>query len=445
MTKTEEFIRKARLKLSSKLYRFLGLCLYPIRVIPIECDPDLEGFVNYETNSNRFENQIHINSVIIDNHPKYKTKNMIDILMHELFHILKRHDSRCGNRDKDIWNVACDHINDMSLKKMNLSEPIIGYNIIQAIEHNDSLQSEEEVYKWLIKNKNRVEIGKDSSDNNSNSSGDDSNNNNSNSNSKSKIKVKDTYNGQEFSFVPDLSQTNIRPEQKQVVEDYVSQIRAIYNIEKEKGTITADLKNMFDELLKIEIPWETLLEKAIKANAVEKSNRRSWRRLNKHYINLGIHLPGNVSSRDQDAVNTLIIHIDSSGSIDNENLRKAGYVIVKSAQYFEKIILLIADVKIKQEVIFNKREFKNIEDYFKDAGITGRGGTSHRFIFEYVDKYYELNPDNLSMVISITDMYSDIEGTINKAEFVKVVPLILINTSNKRQIKHNNITNITCV
>jgi predicted metal-dependent peptidase len=421
---TESFVRKARLKLSSAKYRFFSLCLYPIRTIVIDDPRPLEGYINYESNSERFENQIHINQQVIGKYKHtYKTLNMIDIMLHELNHIIRRHDIRGIGKNKDLWNTACDHIVDLSLKKLKLSLPIIQYNIIKTIEYNDDLKSEEAVYRWLLKQKKNdgIDISKDS---------------------KGMISLDEKSRDQQLIIAPDLSDKDIKPEKQQIVEDYVSKVRAIYNIEKEKGNISNDMKSLFDELLKVDIPWERLLEKAIKAKAVEKANRRNWRKLNKYYVNLDINLPGAVSSYDKDAVSTLIVHIDSSGSMSDDDLRKAGYVIVKSAKYFEKIILIIADVNLKQEVIFRKLEYDSIMNYFKDAGVTGRGGTSHKFVFKYFDKFYEENPDNLSLTISITDCYSDIDNRIKTAEFIKAVPLILINTSGKKVINHKNITNI---
>ena len=446
MTRTEEFIRKARLKLSSAKYRLFGLFLYPIRIVTINRPDNIEGFVNYESTTEKFENQIHINETVVeDNINHYKTVNMIDIMLHELNHIIRRHDIRRKNKDFKTWNIACDHIVDLSLKKLNLSKPISQWNIIKRIEHDKRYQSEEEVYKWLMKNQKKKD-----KDNNSGQSGSGSGSSggkvdiSQGENEGDPIKFDDDLYNQHFEIQPDLNE-QIKPSEKQVVEDYVSQIRAVYNIEKEKGSISSNLKDVFDDLLKVEIPWETLLEKAIKTKATEKANRRSWRKLNKFYVNLGISLPGFIPGQDKDAVSTLIVHIDSSGSVSNDDLRKAGYVITKSANYFDKIVLIVADVNINQEVVFNKWDYYKIEDYFKDSGITGRGGTSHRHVFEYFDKYYEENSDNLSLTISITDMYSDIESIIEKAEFIKVVPLILINTSNSKKIDHVNVTTINCL
>jgi predicted metal-dependent peptidase len=429
VNKTEDFIRKARLKLSSAKYRFFGLCLYPIRTIHSNDERPIEGWINYEVDGEKFENQIHINErVINENIDRYKTTNMIDIMLHELNHIIRRHDIRRGDRNPNIWNVACNHVIDLSLRNLNLSKPIYSWSIIDRIAHKSPKQSEEEVYRWLMKNKKN-----DSGDGVSITQG-----------SGDIIKVDDDSYSTHFEIQPDLKPQEITSEEKQVVEDYVSQIRAVYNIEKEKGYISSDLTSIFDELLKVEIPWETLLEKAIKAKTTEKANRRSWRKLNKFYVNLNISLPGFVPSREQDAVSTLIVHIDSSGSVDNKNLRKAGYVITKSAQHFDKVILIIADVNIKQEVTFNKWDYNKITDYFKEEGVRGRGGTSHKHVFNYFDKYYEENSDNLSLCISITDMYSDIERYIDKSEFIKAIPLILINTSNNKIIKMKNITTIIC-
>ena len=147
MTKTEEFIRKARLKLSSAKYRLFGLFLYPIRIVTVKRSDGMEGFINYESTTEKFENQIHINETVIeDNINRYKTVNMIDIMLHELNHIIRRHDIRRKNKDFKTWNIACDHVVDLSLKRLNLSKPINQWNIIQRIENDKRYQSEEEVY-----------------------------------------------------------------------------------------------------------------------------------------------------------------------------------------------------------------------------------------------------------------------------------------------------------
>jgi hypothetical protein len=433
-TKAIDMLRRARLKLSGAKYRFFGLCLYSIRVLLFHEDSGVEGRVRYdlrEDGSAEYENKIHLNSKFIDDHLEYKVLNMIDIMLHELNHILRRHDIRMGERDSVLWNIACDHIIDKSIRKLNISKPIIGYNIIKEIENDSRYQSEEAVYNWLVAERKKeygklIEIEKQED---------------------GSVNIKETFNGHEWTLYPDLARSNdnleLSPEQQQVIENYISQVRAIYNIEQERGNIPGNIKEEFDNLLQVKVPWENLLEKAIKTSAFEKVDRRNWRRLNKFYTNLNINLPGRISHRENNGVGTLLIHIDSSGSMSSKVLKKAGYVIYRSINYFEKVILVIADSSIHSIKEFKKNNNEELLQFFKDEGIKGRGGTSHYYVFKYFNEYYENNINDLSICISITDMYSDIEHNLDKFEFWKKIPLILLSTSNKI-INRENVTTI-CV
>jgi predicted metal-dependent peptidase len=428
-SKALEFLRKARLKLTGAKYRFFGLCLYSVRTVLFGNEPNLEGYVAYEQNdiTKQFENKIHINGDIIRDRANYKTKNMLDIMLHEFNHILRRHDIRRGDRDGEMWNIACDHVIDKSLKKLNLSEPIFKWHIIREIENDANYTSEESVYNWIIQNQNqqhKIQINKK----------DDGG-----------INVKEEWYGTDFTLYPDLqsakNKADITPEQVQAIENYVSQIRVIYEIEKERGNISGEVKEAFEKLLEVHVPWETVLEKALKKNAFEKVDRRNWKRPNKFFINSGIYLPGRVPYRENNGIGTLIIHIDSSGSISSKELRKAGFVIYKSIQYFEKIIVLVADVEIHQTAEFRRNNQEEMLKYFQQEGFKGRGGTSHTFVFKYFDKYLEDNPDDLSICISITDMYSNIDSALSNSVFHKQVPLILLSTSTKK-INQENVTTI---
>lgn len=430
--KSLDYLRKARLKLSSNNFRFFGLCLYSLRTMFFtNKDPsyndNLEGYILY----NNSENQIFINAEIIENNKDYKVTNLLDIMLHEFNHILRRHDIRRNNRDGETWNIACDHIIDKSLKKLNLTKPYKQYNIIKEIEYNQEYQSEEAVYNWLIQNKNqpnKIQINKDESTGGTN--------------------VKDNWQNTNFTMFPDLQSVienkEITPEQKQTIDSYVSQVRAIYNIEKERGNISNNIQEALEKLLEVHVPWEQLLEKAIKKNAFEKTDRRNWKRPNKFFVNIGIYLPGRVKFTENNGVGTLIIHIDSSGSIDSKDLAKAGYIIYKSINYFNKVIIVVADVEIHQIKEFNKNSKDEMLLFFKNEGFKGRGGTSHRYIFKYFDKYLEDFPDELSLCLSITDMCSDIESCINSYNFHKQVPLIFLNNdgNSRTNINSNNISTI---
>lgn len=50
--------------------------------------------------------EIHLNTVSMSS---LSSENWVFIIAHELLHPGLRHDQRCGNRDKFLWNLACDY------------------------------------------------------------------------------------------------------------------------------------------------------------------------------------------------------------------------------------------------------------------------------------------------------------------------------------------------
>ncbi len=105
-------------------------------------------------------------------------------------------------------------------------------------------------------------------------------------------------------------------------------------------------------------------------------------------------------------------------------------------KYFKNIKVLIHDVNIQQERDFNKDNILAFYEFIKNEGYKGRGGTSHQYVFERIEKLWEENPDDLSMCISLTDMYSDIESLYKKQQFIiNNFPLVFIITSSGKKIK----------
>ncbi len=419
--KAEEMLKKARLKLSGAKYRFFGLCLYATRIkFFTNKDNAYEGYVRIDKNNGQFENVIYINSDIIDGDENYKAINMIDILLHEWNHIIRRHDIRRGDRDGQMWNVACDHVIDSHLAKLNLSRPFNCWNILKNVPAE--LKTEEDVYEWLINN-STVKIEK-----------------NTVADGEKSLTVTES-DGNSFTVSLDINQ-QISPEQREATENYISQVRAIYNLEKERGEIGSETAETLEELLQVTIPWEQILEKAIKNRAFQKTSRRNWRTPNKIlYSGSGRYLPGRISVNDNTGIGTLLVHIDSSGSVNNRSLKRAGHVIFSSAKYFNKIELIVADVDIHQQKTFLKNNFNEIESYFSREGIKGRGGTSHRVVFASWDEYIEKHLDEVSMMISITDLYSDVDDCIKNFKAVKFIPLTFIVEVNGGNInRHDNVS-----
>jgi predicted metal-dependent peptidase len=182
------------------------------------------------------------------------------------------------------------------------------------------------------------------------------------------------------------------------------------------------LYEVIKKLIKIKIPWNEILEDCIKIYSQVDLGDRTWKNPNKYFIPLNIILPGNSNYDLKPKI--LVITVDTSGSISNEDLKKFSYVIYKNFNHFTKIILITHDIKIH-----NIEEFTEslvFLEYIKTVGFKGRGGTSHRYVFNKIEKMFENNLDELSLIISLTDNYSDIESIYNKYKFWKVIPYIIL-------------------
>jgi len=117
-------------------------------------------------------------------------------------------------------------------------------------------------------------------------------------------------------------------------------------------------------------------------------------------------------------------------------------------KYFKTIILLVHDTTIHQRKEFNKDNIGDFYNFITKTGYHGRGGTSHRCVFDEVQtEYWDKDKDDLSMVMSLTDMYSDIESTYRKYEWIKNnIPLVFIITQDGSMLNFDqsfgNITQI---
>jgi predicted metal-dependent peptidase len=417
-------IKKARIKMFRKDIGLMlfGACSYKFKWVVEEIDPKIEGYVefNLENPSETSDGIIHINNCFI-NQPDYTHDNLIALIIHETLHILQKHGSRQRNRNLKFWNFACDHVVDRDLKELKLKPYKDQFNIIRELDIHYPNCSAEEAYDWIMKQKDRFKS--------QNIEGGNS------------YEITDTKNNQTFQGIdiPDESskKNDVDKEKlKNKVDQFVSETRALNQTlkEKSKGNVSGGVQDYLDKLLEVKIDWYKLLEKAIKTNAILKPQERSWKKLNPYYTPHGITLPGMGMEESKENIGTLICMIDSSGSISKTDLKKFAYVLNRSLEYFNKVILLVHDTGIHQIVEFEQDDYSKFYDFVKNIGFKGRGGTSHREVFDYVEN--EIWSDNekrdvLSMVISLTDGYSDIERVYKNYNWIKNnTPLTFIINNN---------------
>ncbi len=416
-----DLIRLSKIKLFTKELIFFGMMLHKFDWMVYEFHPSAEGFVRFnEKDLSSIESgKIHLNEFYLSK-TDYSFVHLVYLLCHELMHILNRHGLRKDNRIHEIWCVAADHVIETYLRK-NLSHLIKPYqnryNIVEKLEYALPNCSVEKAYDWLMKNEKFIHIEMIIG------SGSDPNT----------IIVKDQYDNILFEMTDDLGQSEKEdmtesPEATYQLEQLVSEARAVFETIKSKGDLPGYLTTYLEELLKVEIPWERLVEKSIKTNVIMKPDDRSWRQLNKIYIPHGLILPGYSFTEDVEGVGTLVIFTDTSGSITDRNLKQFSSVTENSMRHFKEIHLITHDSVIHQQKVFTLENIHTFYDFLKKEGYKGRGGTSHKGVFDLVEKeYWDKNKDDLSMVISLTDMHSDIEYNYTKYNWIKNnIPLTFI-------------------
>lgn len=364
----------------------------------------------------------------------YSFNNLIFLILHEIMHVLHRHATRRGTRDWKIWNIATDHIIDRDLKEMDFEKSGVvpyenRYNIIKKLHNEQPTCSVEYAYDWIANQvqKNNIKITQN----------DDGSITSKHSDNKTIIHCP-TIGGLEENKnnIQELGQ-----HENTMIAEATARKNIMESSPSSKGDMSGILKEYLDKLLHVKVPWDEILLKAIRNSIILKPSQRSWHMPNKFYYHTGLHMPGVSYGEEKDEIGTLIIAIDTSGSISKKDLKQFSYVIYEAFKYFSKIITIQHDVNVHKIKQFNSDESNEFLKFIKETGFKGRGGTSHEPIFNNIEKHYWNKPDKrdlLSMVICLSDCYSDIITIYKKYDWIKSdIPLIFVTTENGNKLKIN--------
>jgi predicted metal-dependent peptidase len=409
------------------------------------------------------------------------------VIIHEITHVLSKHLSRGKGHDHELYNLAGDHVintaldNDINSKKIRkLQIPAERFVINCLINKN---MTTEEVYKFLQDNatketytipivgsnsNSQSQSGSSSSNSDDNQEQEQNSDNDSNSNSESgenkeksnseksknkpksdkpntqieniignatitvtKIKLPD---GQEIILKQDLDFNGELEKNSEAESKIQADARRLLNSpifqNKLKGSDKGQLMTMIEEAIKVEIPWFELLEKVIKQNISERSDNKSWRKVNKRMYNYNMILPDNDMEETYDK---LYVVIDTSGSISDDELRKFFDVIKQAMYHFKHIVKIDHDSDIDNIQLYTSDSFNF--NSLSNISFGGRGGTSHKNVYDYIeaknngDETYQIfnkiNPDTddiPGLILFMTDFCSDIESIHNKYKWTHDIP-----------------------
>jgi len=349
-----------------------------------------------------------------------KVTELVFVIIHEIMHILDGHNIRRGERKPELYNLATDHIINSTLKndidKKLLQNVTVPEDVFIIEELKNKKMTVSEVYEWLLTRSTIQKIGI--------------------------VTVGEKGEGEEIEI--DIMSVEIDGKKYQFPTDIISQSKNSSDVSKEieinnvllaearaimnndniisKGNTSGSLYKLLNKMIEVKIPWTEILRKTISNKIIPSEDNRSWKKLQKRPQALGIMLPG-FDEEEKPAI--LIVGEDQSGSIKNKEIKKFASIIYQSSKFFDQIRVIKHDVKVQSDEIFEATHCTNDKILF---GTFGRGGTSHKYIFDEIEKSFE-EGDELSLIILLTDFESDIERIWNNYQWTKVIPVSICLTS----------------
>ena len=237
-------------------------------------------------------------------------------------------------------------------------------------------------------------------------------------------KVTDTKSGKSW-LVPLDCETKPGDEQKakDASNKLAQQGKLIWNSNTvSKGDMPGEMVDTLDEIFKVEIPWDEVVEKAILYHA-NNMIRRGWQTRDP-YIRSRV-LPGRMTGVETECA---IFVVDTSGSVSDKDLKRFLGICCDSANYFSKIAVFMHDHDLKQPEHWFDNRPDETEVYDSIRKVMGRGGTSHKEVFDRLEEVYQ--NELISVVCFLTDYESDVQHIHDKYEWIREIPTVWILNTN---------------
>lgn len=334
-------------------------------------------------------------------------KELDFVMMHEILHVVLQHCFRTGDRDNDIFNIACDIVvnsNILLSESMDISSITIskyGPSMHIAPDGNEGYNyTAEEVYEMLQKNGNSGQglpsqqggIGQNSNSSTKKGKG-------KGSSLGRAIKKQTDADGEAVwddhtKWGMDEDDDELKEVWSKRFEDAVETI-LIRDPSNTRGLMPAFAERLFKELMKPQTDWRTILNEFIHEEIVDYSFAPPDRR----FDDCPFFLP-DFNDKD-DIAEDILFMIDTSGSM-SDSMITAAYSEVKGAidQFDGK---LKGWLGFFDAAIIEPRRFED-ENEFKIIKPAGGGGTDFQIIFEYVQQHMQ---EKLPVcIIILTDGYA---------------------------------------
>lgn len=343
-----------------------------------------------------------INKVYCKEHiAEYKTESELrSLVLHENLHValkqIPRH--RDLQHDGTILNYAMDFVvNDVIKNTVGTvghnKEPLVtlddGSWIYHPMFHNWSVRR---VYEYLKKRKE--ELDKADQDGNQPQPCPQQNNSSTNSEGKNETDIDEALRNMDkgkddhvFTEVKEMTTEELKE-----LEDKVD--RALRQGGMLAGRMGASIPRVIGDLLETKVDWREVFREFVQS-AMRGKDEYTWRKMNKSYLANNMYLP----SMHSETMGELVVAIDTSGSIDNEQISEFASELASICETCspDKVRVLWWDTKVHGEQVFEG----NYDDIAKMLKPKGGGGTHVGCVSNYIIK----SSINAEALVIFTDGY----------------------------------------
>lgn len=278
---------------------------------------------------------IYYNAAFIDG---LSINQIMFVLAHEVMHIVFKHGLRRGNRNPQLWNVACDYAINLILHEA-------GFEVLQGCLFDPRFKgmSAEQIYD-LLKQEQEEKGG----------SGD---------------QHKDTGLGEDVREPANMGADDMAKAEQRVQQ----RVAQAANMARMAGKLPAGLQRLVDEILNPTVPWQDLLRDYMTRIT---HDDESWSRRNRRFPN--VYLP----ARHNERMGNIIFIADTSGSISQKEINQVASEmrVVSEELRPESIRVVCCDAAVQNDVVFDE----GMEITFDPKG---GGGTDMRVALEHVEQY----------------------------------------------------------
>ena len=160
------------------------------------------------------------------------------------------------------------------------------------------------------------------------------------------------------------------------------------------GRMGASIPRVIGELLETKVDWREVFREFVQS-AMRGKDEYTWRKMSKPYLANNMYLP----SMHSETMGELVVAIDTSGSIDNEQISEFASELASICETCnpDKVRVLWWDTKVHGEQVFEG----NYNDIAKMLKPKGGGGTHVGCVNDYIIK----SSINAEVLVVFTDGY----------------------------------------